>query len=155
MGGYRTVELFSRGEIQGKKILESIQEMDKSQQIFQLLTVDYSKFFNFRTLTKAQINAILGIEIYLGNKSVLLYALSQKNKKFKKLISYKAELQSIIGDKMHFDVAEKGIKALDELTKRIEFLEKEIAKLYKEIEEDKSIQEYIDKTAIKEWLENL
>lgn len=92
--------------------------------------VDYSAIFDLRKIKKSQISVIEGIEIYLGNKKVLLMTIVKRNENFLKLIELFSKKKEILNTlkNSHDLIAEKGISALDKLDNDLKKLNLEIEK---------------------------
>lgn len=101
-----------------------------TQDLFMYSKVDYSSIFDFKKIKKSQISVIEGIEIYLGNKKVLLMTIVKRNENFLKLIELFSKRKEILHTlkNSHDLIAEKGISALDKLDSDLKKLNIEIEK---------------------------
>lgn len=116
--------------------------------------IDYSSIFDLRKIKKSQISLIEGIEIYLGNKKVLLMTIVKRNENFLKLIELFSKKKEILNTlkNSHDLISKKGISALDKLDKDLQQLNIEIEKEKEHIFSDEQVSQI---GISKEELENL
>lgn len=116
--------------------------------------IDYSSIFDLRKIKKSQISLIEGIEIYLGNKKVLLMTIVKRNENFLKLIELFSKKKEILNTlkNSHDLISKKGISALDKLDKDLQQLNIEIEKEKEHIFSDEQVSQI---GVSKEELENL
>jgi len=151
-GSYKSTFLFSKEK---EDLTEILKDIEKSQKLFELTKLDYSKIFKVEKLTKFHFKLISGIEIYLGNKQITILELSKKNNKLFELISLLNERRIIIKEKMHENVATGGIKKLDEILSHLESIEKRISELTDEIKQNKEIFSFISEDDFDRFIKNL
>ncbi len=101
-----------------------------TQDLFMYSKVDYSSIFELKKIKKSQLSIIEGIEIYLGNKKVLLMTIVKRNENFLKLIELFSRKKEILNTlkNSHDLIAKKGISALDKLDNELKTINTEIEK---------------------------
>jgi hypothetical protein len=152
IGSYKPTFLFSKEQ---EDLAEILKDIEKSQKLFELTKLDYSKIFKPEKLTRFHFKLISGIEIYLGNKQVTILELAKKNERLFELISLINERRIIVKEKMHENVVAGGIKKLDEVIAHLESIEKRISELINEIKQNKEIFNFISEEDFDRFIKNL
>lgn len=125
-----------------------------SQNIFMYSHVDYSNLFSLKEIKRSQLSIIEGIEIFLGNKKIIIMSIAKTNKNFVEVMKLIGERKILI-DKLknsHELIATKGLSALDELDEKVRNLTKKINELKEEFLKSFDFEEY---NLSKDEIENL